>query len=96
MKKGTYDSHTESISSFNDSRQSGRSTYSADSGAGSFNGGQSTMKTSRNDYADYYGFKIRSDAPVVISYVRPNSLAEVIKLLFATGVSFRDSATDGC
>jgi len=33
------------------------------------------MKNSRNDYADLYGFKIRSDAPVVISYVRSNSLA---------------------
>lgn len=82
LKKGTYECHTEPIRSFNDTQLNGRSSYSADSGDVSSSGGQRTVKSSRNDYADYYGFKIRNDAPVVISYVRPNSLAEV-NILFS-------------
>lgn len=73
MKKGTSECHSEPSRSLNDTRLSGRSAYSADGGAS----GDNSMKNSRNDYADLYGFKIRSDAPVVISYVRSNSLAAV-------------------
>lgn len=50
--------------------------YSSSNSSTSSASGQS-ISNKRNEYTVDYGFKIRGDAPVIISSVKPNSLADV-------------------
>lgn len=58
---------------------SSRSSNSSISTTSSTSGGLSAGNLNRrnNEYADDYGFKLRGDSPVIISSVKPNSLADV-------------------
>lgn len=55
-----------------------RGSSSASSTASSSSGMSLTQLNRRNnEYAEDYGFKLRGDSPVIISSVKPHSLADV-------------------
>lgn len=56
------------------------STNSSASGGGM---SVNNLNNRNNEFAEDYGFKLRGDSPVIISVVKPNSLADVsvIKLV---------------
>lgn len=60
------------------SSRSSNSSMSTNSSSAS-GGGMSlnNMNNRNNEFAEDYGFKLRGDSPVIISLVKPNSLADV-------------------